>query len=539
MFLRQKKFTNKDGSVRTYAQIVHSKKVDGVTKHTVLMDLGRIDEAEGKHRLESATKAMVKACESIDFLDVAKDLKSHDAKEYGPELIFRQLWKNLGLQKIIGDETRDEGVRFDVSDAVFNMVLNRLSAPSSKRQLECWQLDVYGIAPFDLHQYYRAMDYLIDHKDAVEKRLFYQIRDLFNLSVDVVLFDTTTIVYYGEGGEDSEDEILAHGFSKDKRGDLKQIVVGVMMSKEGVPLGHEVFAGNKNDVTCFKEIVAKIADKFAIGRVILVGDRGMVNQKNVKLLEDLGYEYILGFRMRTIPAEERAGVLSKSDLKIIKKDSLHWKEVSYQGKRLIVCYNPERALLDAEHREGILERIKEKLKYGTDVKTVVSNQDFKRFLKIEGKKPELDQERIAQDSIYDGVYVITSNTKLSPSEVIAGYRDLWQVEMAFRQLKTEIQMGPMYHWREKRIRAHIMICFFALVLRSELYRRLREMYKDVSYPTALNDLKALKVISLQIKGEDLHLRTELRPGAMKCIHALKMRSPARVLLNNVQKQTLI
>ena len=126
-----------------------------------------------------------------------------------------------------------------------------------------------------------------------------------------------------------------------------------------------------------------------------------------------------------------------------------------------------------------------------------------------------------------------------PDEIIAGYRDLWQVEMAFRQLKSEIEMGPMYHCREPRIRAHIMLCFFALVLRSELYRRLKEVYKEISYPQLLADVKALKVISLEIKGEHVFIRTELKPGAMKLIKALKMRSPARILLSEVQKQTLI
>ena len=128
---------------------------------------------------------------------------------------------------------------------------------------------------------------------------------------------------------------------------------------------------------------------------------------------------------------------------------------------------------------------------------------------------------------------------MPPGEVISGYRDLWQVEMAFRQLKTEIQMGPMFHWREPRIRAHIMICFLALIMRSELYRRLRENYKDVSYPEILRDIKALKVVSLTIKGEDVQLRTELKPGAMKSIKALKMRSPARILMSEITKQTII
>jgi len=501
------------------------------------MDLGRVDKTEGKKKLDALITALVRASDTINFLDVTNDLKAYDAKDYGPQLIFNRLWQTLGLKEIIGTETKKEKTQFAIDEAIFNMVLNRLCAPSSKRHLETWQEDIFNITAYDVHQYYRAMDYLIENKNAIEKRLFYRMRDLFNMSVDVVLFDTTTIVYYGDGDSD-EDELLAHGFSKDKRGDLKQVVVGVIMSKEGVPLGHEVFAGNKNDVTCFKEIVDKISNKFEVDKVVLVGDRGMVNQKNINLLDKHGYKYILGYRMRTITKEDRALVLAKANLKIIKKDTLHWKEVKYKEQRLLVCYNPERAEIDRKKRDDIIERIKERIK-GGDIKSLVSNKDYKRFLLIEGKRPKLDEAKIAGDAIYDGIYVITSNTQLDSGEIISGYRDLWQVEMAFRQLKSEIQMGPMYHWREKRIRSHIMICFFALVLRSELYRCLQQKYKTVSYPKVLSDIKALKMINIDIKGEKILIRTELKPGAMQSIKALKMRAPARIFHSSATKPNLI
>jgi len=139
------------------------------------------------------------------------------------------------------------------------MVLNRLTAPSSKRQLTLWEQDIEGIESFELHQYYRALDHLIEHKDAIEQGVFARMRDLFLSKVDVVLFDTTTTAYYGDS--DQHEELLDYGFSKIRRSDLKQIVVGIIMSKQGIPLGHEVFEGNKNDVTCFKEILDKISGK--------------------------------------------------------------------------------------------------------------------------------------------------------------------------------------------------------------------------------------------------------------------------------------
>jgi len=538
MFLRSKTFKNKDGTKRVYAQIVASRRVNGSSRHVTLLDLGRMDQVEDRKKVDDLIRCLVRATDSIDFLNVNSDLKANDAKEFGTSLIFRRVWDELGLGRIISKQTGNQKADFDISDCVFNMVLNRLSAPSSKRRLESWQENIYGVNSYDIHQYYRALDYLIDSKDGIEKDVFDGMRDLFNISVDVILFDTTTIVYYGEG-EDDEEELLRKGFSKAKRSDLKQIVVGVLMSKEGIPLGHEVFAGNNNDVTCFKKIIGKIAEKFNVDKVILVGDRGMISKKNIKILEDANYEYILGFRMRTISKDQRAEVLSKAKLKVIKKDSLHWKEVIHQGQRLIVCYNPERAKLDCQRREDTLERIREKIKEGTTIDAIITNQDYKRFLKIEGKNPTLDEDKIKADALYDGVYVITSNTKMTPGELIESYKDLWQVEQAFRRLKSEIEMGPLYHWKDRRIRAHIMICFFALMLRNELYRRLQAKYKKVSFPLVLQDMKALKVVSLDVRGEQVHLRTEFKPGAMQSIRALGMRAPARVLQSDQNKSLLV
>ena len=226
------------------------------------------------------------------------------------------------------------------------MILSRLIEPCSKRGMLEFQKDIYDLPPFELHQYYRAMDYLVDNKDTIEKKIFDQMVSLTGTKLDMAFFDTTTIVYFGDGDEDSnESELLAKGFSKDHRGDLKQVVVGVVMSKEGIPLAHEVFAGNKNDVTCFKELIENLILKFNIKKVILVGDRGMISMKNLKLLEDNGLEYILGFRMRTIKKDSRKEILKKFDLKKLRTlNGLQAKEAEYQGKRLIVYYDDDRAM---------------------------------------------------------------------------------------------------------------------------------------------------------------------------------------------------
>jgi len=527
MYLKTLTQKNKsDGHVRKYLQIVESRRVNGSPRQKVLLSLGRIDTPEGRKLLESLADAFVQASERHNLLDLREDLKAHSTRELGTTLVFRRIWEDLGLAELLGSEMSEVETEFDLPEAVFNMVLNRLSAPSSKRQLETWQKSVEGIESFGLHQYYRALDYLVNHKDALEKRIFSRMRDLFHADVDIILFDTTTVAYYGDS--DEHEDLLEYGFSKIRRGDLKQIVVGVIMSKQGIPLGHEVFEGNRNDVTCFSEIINQVSEKYKVDRVIMVGDRGMISKNNIRHLEEKNYNYIFGYRMRTIPQEDRHKVFSEKEFRKLKNVDLQFKEATYDGKRLIVCYSEERAEKDRLHRENILERIKDKIKSGK-LSAIVENTHYKRFLRIRGEKPVIDTDKVKRDAMYDGMFVLTTNTNQSAVGVVEAYKDLWQVELAFRQLKSELEMGPIYHWKDRRIRAHVMICFLAFVLRTVFYKKLKKEDRNMSYTAIMADVKALRTCEVSVKGEKIKLRTELEPGAVKAFRAIGMRPPSHLL----------
>jgi len=533
MFIKKLVLKNKDKTTRTYLQIVESFRTEGKIRQRVLFHLGRADTDEGRAKLTEMSKLLGEVFKTSVLLSSVDDLRAESSQQYGPSLIFGRLWQESCLEAVLRDQFQGIQAEFDVGGAVFNMALNRLTSPSSKRHLVLWEEGLYGIQRFESQHYYRAMDYLIEHKEKVEQGVFQKMKDLSSQGVDVVLFDTTSLVYYGEGGpeedvvDDGKKPLLARGFSKDHRSDLKQIVVGVLMSKDGFPLAHEVFSGNTNDVSCFQQVIDQLASKFKVKKVILVGDRGMISQKNLDYLHEKKYEYILGYRMRTIPKQDRHFILSKLDLKRVRKD-LHWKEATYKDQRLLICYNPERAKLDAKKRDDILERIKKKIKDGS-ILSVVDNPNYKKFLKIRGEKPKLDPEQVERDKSYDGLYVLTSNTKLSGKQIIDGYKDLWQVEHAFRQLKTELETGPIYHWKEDRIRAHVMICFLAFVLRTLLYKKLKQTDSTSGYTEVMHDLKQLHVIKLKLKNKPVHLRTELKPGATLAFKAIGLKVPKRIL----------
>jgi transposase len=553
MFVRRKVAKNKDGSIREYLQIVESRRINGQPRHVVLLTLGNIrDEKVAKMRDDLIT-TLAATSEKIEILNLEKDLCADWSKSWGLGLVFERLWKESGLRAIFEFEVKDLEVEFGIEQAIFNMVLNRLSQPCSKRALGLWEEESYNLPHFELHQYYRAMDYLIEKKESLEQRVFAQMRDLFCQSLDIVFFDTTSLVYFGEEDPEAkrirdlkreqkksknktEDSVakdqesaplLARGFSKDHRSDLPQIVVGVLMSKEGIPLAHEVFPGNTNDVSCFQEIITQVSKKYPIGKVILVGDRGMICQKNLDFLHEKNLQYILGYRMRTIPKKDRYWVLTKADLKKVRRD-LQWKEVRYNDQRLLVCYNPERAILDAEKREDILDRIRKKIKDGS-ILSIIDNANYKKFLTIKGQVPKIDPEAIERDAAYDGMYVLTSNTKLAGGQIIETYKGLWQVEHAFRNLKTELEMGPVYHWKDDRIRAHVMICFLALVLRTIFYKKLRAEDPKVSYQEVFSSLKSLEAVGLKFKNKSVVLRTEPKEKALVAFRALKMSAPPRIV----------
>jgi len=441
------------------------------------------------------------------------------------------------LQKIFTESFKDTETEFDVADALFNLILNRLTEPSSKRQMTLWEQDVEGATHFDLHQYYRAMDYLIDHKEEIEKRVFFGMRDLFHQELDIVLFDTTSLVYYGEGpdrdNKPEDEQLLDYGFSKARRGDLKQVVIGVLMSKEGIPLGHEVFSGNTNDVNCFAKIIDQIKNKYNLSNIALVGDRGMISKKNIKDLTDKGLSYILGYRMRTISQEERSRVLNQANLRKLKNLELKFKEVNYRGERLIVCYNEKRAEKDRLHREREVEKLREKLKSVKSIKQLISNPQYRKFITIndEKTKAKLNEQKIKDDAMYDGVFVLTTNLSLSCLQVVERYKDLWQIESGFRQLKSELEMGPMYHFKDRRIRAHIMICFLAFCMKAALYKKVKIHFKKEKFSMTelLHDLRSLKSIEFKVRGKKAKIRTELKDGANHIFRAIGMRPPNRIL----------
>ncbi|HAF71538.1 MAG: Transposase IS4 family protein [Acetothermia bacterium 64_32] len=525
MYLRVKRFRNKDGSVREYLYIVKGVRVDGKPRQKVVAYLGRLDELREEGAIDSLVEGLSRYAERAKVMDVAQDLFCHSAKEYGPALVFKRLWEELGLGEFLTRYVAERGFEFDVVAAIYAMVLNRLLAPCSKLGVSRWieEVEEPSFRGLSLHHFYRALDVLYEYKGRLEEDLFRRRRDLFSQEVDLVFFDTTTVSFHGEGPEG----LAEYGYSRDRRPDLKQIVVAVAMTKGGMPIAHEVFPGSTSDVRSFARVIASLKERFPIGRVIMVSDRGTVSEGNLSLLSGLGLSYIVGVRMRRV-REVGEEVLSRPGRYREVAENLKVKEVRHEGRRYIVCLNEEEAERERKAREEMVEKLREKLARG-GVKSLVGNRGYRRYLNVKGAEAEIDEEALEREARYDGKYVLLTDSDLPAEEVALAYKGLWQVEAAFRELKDQLELGPIYHWTEPRVRAHVAVCFLAFLLEVEFERRLSELGVEVSFREVLSDLRRVKAVHLEVKGKPYLARTELSGQAYQGFRAAGVAVPPRVV----------
>lgn len=516
MYLYSREKKNANGEPVNYYQVCRSyRDENGKSKREVLADFGKIDNPRILIELKKLASKLPDAKSTKDIANlIDEELELEWSKLLGPNMIFRKLWNDLKLNEVLAGKYHEH---------VFMMVINRLCDPKSKLRCMRWKEDVYEPSWDDIkvQDLYKSLDWLMKKKDKIEVQLFNNVKDLFNQDSDLILFDTTSVSYYGEG--EYAPELLKFGYSKDKRNDLKQLIVGVLMTRGGLPVAHEVFPGNQIDLMSFPEVVAKAKDKFNLKKIVWVCDRGMISEKNLHMLEELKQEYIIGVRMRQMESGLRAVLLDDYHKGATRLSSNLWvKEQEIEGRRYIVCHNPEQAKIDAQKREYFKKIIQRKVAELDDKSWIIKN-GFKKYLKLTGDIIEgIDYDRLEKEKIYDGKWILLTNTKIDFSEIARHYKSLSQIESAFRELKSTLDVKPIYHWTERRIRGHIFICFLALILELGLQNKLVK----VSYSDVLEDLKKLKVSMIKVGEIEKYKRTKLVGKTEYAFEQLKLTIPS-------------
>jgi len=541
MFARVKKSGN-----HQYLQIVENRKIKGKVIQRVIVTLGRMDQLQEKDRIETLIQSLSRFSEKVLLVLSGKSDVSASARKIGPTLIFERLWEELGVKKVLQELLSSRKFDFDVERAIFLTVLHRLFVSGSDRSCDKWRRDyvLEGVEKLSLHHLYRAMSFLGEEaedqegatpfaprctKDLIEEGMFSARRDLFT-GLDLVFFDTTSIYFEGEGGE-----TLGHkGHSKDHRPDLNQMVVGVLIDSHGKPVCCEMWPGNTADVRTLLPETERVRARFHIAQFCIVADRGMISADTMRKLQGKEIPYILGARMRKVN-EIKGDVLSRAgryrEVRQEGKSSkdpapLMVKEVSLNAKRYIVCFNPKQARKDAQDRQAILDSLSEKIK--SNPKGLIGNKGYRKYLKIDRNSVSIDEAKIDYESRFDGKWVLITNTALSADQVALKYKELWQVEHVFKDVKSVLENRPVYHQRDENIRGHVFCSFLALVLRKELDRRLREAGHHFEWADIKQDLKSLQQVLIEDNGKSLAVRTECLGTCGKVFQAVGVAIPPTI-----------
>lgn len=544
MFGRIIKQRNKDGTLRQYFLICKNVRQGNRIKQITLANLGRLDEHGNLANADGLIEKLLTVQKKYQLLEASQDLLAHSAKTYGPVVVFEALWRELGLARMFASVLENTDHTTQIQEAIFCMVLNRLLDPASKLGTFSWKETVYRKAweNLELQQFYRAMDFLAPIKEVVEQTLAQNLLNLFNLKLTLVLMDTTTVMYDGEG---NESNLLEFGYSRDKRPDLKQAVVGVMMTREGIPIGCETYAGNLSDQNAFPAMWQRFKARFPeVKQVIFVCDRGSISEKNLEMLEELNYDFIVGIRMRSLDEKARLKLLSDSGFHEV-RDDLQIKEVNQtdeEGKkrRYIVAFNPVEASYEKKKREAFRKALEQKVQK-RGLKDWLIKNGYKKYIRfLEGSGLEIDEKRFDKEAIYDGKWVLLTNTKLPAKDVALHYKSLALVERGFRSMKSGFEVHPMYHRITRRIETHIFLCFLALVLKCVFIHKLRaweqrqakakkEAVQVDSYVEILRDLAKMKAVDLEIHGKRLVIRTELEGKAYSAFQAIGKPVPPQIV----------
>jgi transposase len=539
MYVRTISRKNKDGSVTTYVQLAHNVRdpKSGFARAQVVHTFGRADSLDtaALRRLVKSLCRFISPEEALEARD-SSALRFIGSRPMGGAYLLRKIWERLELQKVLRKALGQRHFASPVEWAIFAMVANRALAPDSKRGVEEWVADDVALGnpePISLQHLYRAMDFLLTQDADLQKEVFFATADLLSLEVDLLFFDTTTT--YVECEE--EDDFRRYGHSKDNRPDRPQVVIGLAVTKEGLPVRCWVLPGNTQDMTTVEMIKSDLRG-WRLGRCVWVMDRGMTSEENRVVLQKGGGHYILGEKLRDHQAVHEEA-LSKPGRYQKVKDNLEVKEIvvgeGERRRRFVLVFNPEQAEKDKAAREKTLKRIEETIEalgnpdgpdYKKSVCALLAHRTMGRFIRqTKTGKLRINLAKVQEEEALDGKYLLsTSDDSLSAEDVALGYKQLMEVERAFRTLKTTLDLRPLYHRKEERIRAHVLLCYLALLL-----VRIAERETGETWDRIRSIMERCHLGEFSSKDGRVFQRTELTADQANILNRLKIGAPPGVL----------
>lgn len=558
MYLRTTQRRNSDGKVVRYYQLAENTwdVAKGCAVARVVYNFGRADQLD-RNTLQRLARSILRVVQEQEGQLVSENgtvIQLRDAWPFGGLWVLEQLWKELGIDAILKQQAGAKRSTLRLLDAIFVMVANRTLEPVSK--LYCWEqwLREEVFLPrgdgLELHHLYLGMDLLENHKEAIEKSVYFAMADLMNADVDLIFYDTTSLHFEVDEEDQAELGKREHrypaqrkrGHSKNGRDDAPQIVIGLAVTRDGLPVRSWVFPGNTADVTTVERVKNDLRG-WRLGRCVFVGDAGMNSEENRRALSLGAGKYILATKMRAGDEVTRE-VLTRPGRYRTVKDNLRVKEVivgdGERANRYVVCHNPVEEERQRKHREGLVAQLELELgslrqldgtRHSKRACELRTSARFGRYLREdESDKLSLDRAAIRDAERYDGKWVVTSNDDtLTPTDLALGYKQLMRVEQCWRQLKSGLRLRPVYHYRPWRIHAHVTITVLGLLLERIIEIRTGDTWRNV-----LDKLQTIKVVEYEHDGVRVRQTTELRPDVQQLLARLKIPTPPK--LHDVQSQ---
>ena len=559
MYLRRTQRRRKDGSVVGYVQLAHNRRVDGVTRAEVLLNLGREDELDmdGLRRLAASIVRVTDGDGATGRLGDGNGGAAHDdgglevdsSRALGGVWLLDALWRRLGVPDALARVLGPRRFTTDVERVLFAMVANRALEPCSKLACSEWAVEdvaIDGLEQIDEDHCYRAMDLLVeaDTEGGVQEAVFFACSDLLNLEVDLLFFDTTSTYFERDEPETGDGAFRVYGHSKDHRPDLPQVVIGLAVTREGIPVRVWVWPGNTNDMSVVQEAKDDLRG-WRLGRVVTVVDRGFSSDENLKYLTRTGGHWIAGERMRDGSPDAQAALSRQGRYQTV-KDNLRVKEVMVgdgdAAKRFIVCHNPGEAERDQHTRDQTITRLQaelERIKTARAKSKGAKADDahhraecalrdhptLGRYLRQTSTgRLLIDRKKINAEERLDGKYLLsTSDPDLSAEDVALGYKNLLEAERGFRDLKSTLELRPVFHRLERRIRAHILLCWLALLM-----IRLAERTTNHTWRRIALDMQRLHLVTLTGPVGTATHTTTLTAAQREILTALRIDPPSRV-----------
>jgi transposase len=514
-----------------YLQIVESYRDKDKTRHRVLCTLGREEELLAKGIIENLIEKF--AALSKQYFLVSKSEESiKDALIYGPMLVVNHLWKQLQMQSLLEGIQQQYKIGFSLEQTVKLMIINRLIDPLSKLAIEKWKEKIYeeNFDQVELQHLYRSLDILADHKDMVERSFFEKTRSLFKSPVSIVFYDLTTIYFESQ----KSDALKRFGYSKDNKTDCVQVVIGLVINQDGLPISYYLFPGNTYEGKTVVPVLDKLKKDFLLEKIIFVGDKGIVGNEVMQEVSSAGYEYIIAAKISKLAAEYHNEILNLKNYTRV-DDIISAHQIIVEGQRLVLGYSTKRAKRDRTQREVLLERLQRKLDISSKPKSVTKSA-YNRYLTMEGEsRMDIDPQKVEEHAKWDGFFgFYTNNESMSNKQIVLTYQMLWQIENSFRVLKSTLDLRPVYHWTEKRIQGHIMICFLSLyMLRAIEYKINRQEKLNISTDEIFDHLEKIRAVRINAFKKRIVMRTEITDENNLVLRTLGIKIPPVILEENV------